>query len=104
MRPCHRAADAVRPCPFRGSLKGSAIDTLILVTLFVVVLGSVIALIVRLLMRRREERERWEAAGRPEPVPRTPEQKEQDRRTAITWGCLVVAVPLVLLGLYTITR
>lgn len=97
-------ADAVRPRPVRGASGGRAIDTLILVTLFVVVLVSVIALIGRVLVHRREERERWEAAGRPEPVPRTPEQKEQDRRTAITWGCLLIAVPVVLVGLYVVSR
>lgn len=68
------------------------------------ILVSVVVLIGRLLVRRREERERWEADGRPEPAPRTDEQKEQDRKTAITWGCLVLAVPVALVLLYTVTR
>lgn len=63
-----------------------------------------VVIIGRVLMRRREERERWKAAGRPEPLPRTAEEKEQDRKTAITWGCLLVAVPVALVVLYTLTR
>lgn len=61
-------------------------------------------MISRLLLRRREAREEWEAAGRPGPTPRTPEERERDRKTAITWGCLVLAVPVALVLLYTITR
>ncbi|ASK66990.1 hypothetical protein CFK39_00870 [Brachybacterium avium] len=79
-------------------------DSLILIALFVAILVSVVVLIGRMLVRRREQRERWEAAGRPEPLPRTAEQKEQDRRTSITWGCLLVAVPVVLVLLYAVTR
>jgi len=83
---------------------GSAIDTLILFALFTAILISVVVLIGRLLVHRRAQREEWEANGRPEPVPRTAEEKERDRRTAITWGCLVIAVPVVLILLYTVTR
>lgn len=63
-----------------------------------------VVLIGRLLVRRRAQREQWEADGRPDPVPRTPEQQERDRRTAITWGCLLIAVPTILVLLYTVTR
>lgn len=73
-----------------------------LLVLFVAILVSVVVLIGRMLVRRREERERWEAAGRPEEAPRTPEEKERDRRTALTWGCLIIAVPAVLAMLYIV--
>ena len=87
-----------RPVPSGGSL----IDTVFLLVLFVAILVSVVVLIGRLLVRRREQRERWEAAGRPEPTPRTPEEEERDRRTALFWGCLIVAVPAVLALLYLV--
>lgn len=44
------------------------------------------------------------ADGRPEPRERTPEEKERDRRSAVTWGCLVVAVPVVLVLAYWVSR
>jgi len=72
--------------------------------MFTAILVFVVIIIARLLLRRREAREEWEAAGRPEPAPRTPEQQERDRKTAITWGCLVLAVPVVLVLLYTVMR
>lgn len=72
--------------------------------MFVSIAVFTVVIIGRLLLRRREQRERWEAAGRPEPQPRTAEEKERDRKTAITWGCLLVAVPVVLVVLYTLTR
>jgi hypothetical protein len=62
----------------------------------VAILVSVVLIIGRMLLRRKEQREQWEADGRPEAPPRTPEEKERDRKTAITWGCLVLAVPTVL--------
>ncbi|WP_394216941.1 hypothetical protein [Brachybacterium vulturis] len=104
MRPWARTAPAAGPHPILSPSGGSTIDTLILLALFVAILVSVIVLIGRMLVRRREERERWEADGRPEPIPRTAEQKEQDRKTAITWGCLLIAVPVALVLLYTVTR
>lgn len=68
------------------------------------ILVSVVLLISQLLMRRQRQNEEWEREGRPEDPPRTSEQKARDRQAAITWGCLIVAVPLVLALLYTITR
>ncbi|MBB5831345.1 hypothetical protein [Brachybacterium aquaticum] len=68
------------------------------------ILVSVIVMIGRMLVRRREERERWEREGRPEPAERTPEQQAQDRKTAITWGCLIVAIPVLLVLAYVATR
>lgn len=65
---------------------------------------SVIVVIGRLLVRRREERAAWEAAGRPDPLPRTPQEQARDRTTGITWGCLALAVPTVLVLLYVISR
>lgn len=47
--------------------------------------------------RRREE------SGESHRV-RTPEERSADRRTAVTWTVALIAVPLVLVLLYTITR
>jgi hypothetical protein len=80
------------------------VETLILAAIGVSIAVSLVVIIGRLLVRRREERERWEREGRPEPAERTPEQKERDRRTAVTWGCLVVAVPVVLVLAYWVSR
>ena len=76
-------------------------ETLILAAIGVSIAVSLVVLIGRLLVRRREDRERWE---RPEPAERSPEEKERDRRTGITWGCLLVAVPVVLVLAYWLTR
>ena len=76
------------------------IENLILIAIFVSILAFVVITIGRLLVRRKEQREQWERDGRPEPTPRTPEEQERDRKTAITWGCIVVAVPVVLMLLY----
>ncbi|MGO2191080.1 MULTISPECIES: hypothetical protein [unclassified Brachybacterium] len=70
----------------------------------VAILVSVVVLVGQLLVRRQRAREEWEKSGRPEAPERTHEEKMRDRQTAITWGCLVVAVPVVLVLLYTITR
>ena len=79
-------------------------ETLILAAIGVSIAVSLVVIIGRLLVRRREERERWEREGRPEPAERSPEEKERDRRTAVTWGCLVVAVPVVLVLAYWVSR
>ncbi|QNN83542.1 hypothetical protein H3H54_08785 [Brachybacterium sp. Z12] len=79
-------------------------NTLILLALAVAILVSVVLLIGQLLVRRQREKELWERDGRPDAPERTSDQKAQDRKTAITWGCLIVAVPIVLVLLYTITR
>ena len=83
---------------------GTAINTLILLALAVAILVSVVLLIGQLLVRRQREKELWESDGRPDAPERTSDRKAQDRKTAITWGCLIVAVPIVLVLLYTITR
>lgn len=79
---------------------GAAINTPILLALFVAILGSVIVIIGRLLVRRQ----RGEGPFAPQTRERTEEERAQDRRMARTWGCLALAVPLVLLALYTMTR
>ena len=97
----------MRPCaqsPIPALTGGTAIDTLILLALAVAILVSVVLLIGQLLVRRQREKEQWERDGRPETPPRTPEQQAQDRRTTLTWGCLIVALPLALVVLYTLTR
>lgn len=76
-------------------------ETLILAAIGVSIAVSLIVIIGRMLVRRREK---WERDGRPEPRERTPEEKERDRRSAITWGCLVVAVPVVLVLAYWVSR
>lgn len=76
-------------------------ETLILAAIAVSIAVSLIVIIGRMLVRRREQ---WERDGRPEPRERTPEEKERDRRSAITWGCLVVAVPVVLVLAYWVSR
>lgn len=98
------APPLVCPSPIPRQTGGIAIDTLILLALFVAILVSVVVIVGRLLLRRKEAREEWEAAGRPEAPPRTPEDQERDRKTAIIWGCLVLAVPVVLVLLYSVTR
>src|SRR5699024_10770549 len=90
--------------PAARPLQEVVMETLVLAALFVSIVTFVVITIGRLVMRRREQRERWEQEGRPEPVPRTPEEKERDRRTAITWGCLALALPVVLVLLSTVTR
>ena len=79
-------------------------ETLILAAIGVSIAVSLVVIIGRLLVRRREEKERWEREGRPEPAERTPEEKERDRRTAMIWGCLLVAVPVVLVLVYWVSR
>ena len=79
-------------------------ETLILAAIAVSIAVSLIVIIGRMLVRRREEREQWERDGRPEPRERTPEETERDRRSASTWGCLVVAVPVVLVLAYWVSR
>ncbi|HEX7349743.1 hypothetical protein [Brachybacterium sp.] len=109
MRRPHRprragARHQLRPSPVPRQSGGFAIDTLILLALFVAILVSVVVIVGRLLLRRKEAREEWEAAGRPEAPPRTPEDQARDKKTAIIWGCLVLAVPVVLVLLYSVTR
>lgn len=93
MRPCAHPPSA----PVPG---GAVIDTLILMAMFVAILGSVIVIIGRLLVRRQ----RGEGPFAPGAEERTEAERAQDRRMARTWGCLAIAVPLVLLALYMLTR
>ena len=79
-------------------------ETLILAAIGVSIAVSLIVIIGRMLVRRREEREKWERGGRPAPRARPPQEEERDRRSAITWGCLVVAVPVVLVLAYWVSR
>lgn len=79
-------------------------ETLILAAIGVSIAVSLVVIIGRLLVRRREEKERWEREGRPEPAERSPEEKERDRRTAMIWGCLIVALPVVLVLVYWVSR
>lgn len=64
-----------------------------------VTLGLLVVLIVRLIpwWKRQSEAE----AQAP---PRTEDEKARDRRTATIWGCAAVAVPVVLLLAYVLTR
>ena len=79
-------------------------ETLILAAIGVSIAVSLVVIIGRLLVRRREEKERWEREGRPEAAERSPEEKERDRRTAMIWGCLIVALPVVLVLVYWVSR
>ena len=79
-------------------------ETLILAAIGVSIAVSLVVIIGRLLVRRREEKELWEREGRPEPAERSPEEKERDRRTAMIWGCLIVALPVVLVLVYWVSR
>lgn len=85
------------PAPVPG---GAAIDTLILMALFVAILGTLVVIIGRLLVRRS----RGEGPFAPAQRERTEAERAQDRRAARTWGCLAVAVPAVLVVLYALTR
>ncbi|MGP9613089.1 hypothetical protein ACT3TE_07515 [Brachybacterium sp. AOP42-B2-9] len=69
----------------------------------VAILVSVVILIGQLLVRRQRTREEWEKSGRPEAPAPTPEEKAKERQTAVIWGCLIVAVPVVLVLLYAVT-
>ncbi|PMC75376.1 hypothetical protein CJ197_08545 [Brachybacterium sp. UMB0905] len=79
-------------------------DTLILVLFGVTILAALIVLIGRMLVRQREAREHAERTGEPLERPRTPEEQARDRQTAMIWGCIVVALPLLLIGAYVLTR
>lgn len=68
--------------------------------MFIAILGSLVVLIGLLLVRRRRGEGPFAAPARE----RTEAERAQDRRTARIWGCLVVAVPLVLLAAYALTR
>lgn len=83
---------------------GTAISNLILLAMAVAILVSVVLIIGQLLVRRQRAREEWEKDGRPEAPEKTPEEKAKERQTAVIWGCLVIAVPVVLVLLYTVTR
>lgn len=83
---------------------GTAIENIFYAALLAVFTIGLVLIIGRLLVRRREERAAWESDGRPEPLPRTPEEEARDRRTGITWGCLALAVPTVLVLAYLISR
>ena len=91
------------PSPLRPA-GGTAITNLILLAMAVAILVSVVILIGQLLMRRQRAREEWERSGRPEAPEKTPEEKATERQTGVIWGCLIVAVPVALVLLYTVTR
>ncbi|GAA4527002.1 hypothetical protein GCM10023160_22520 [Brachybacterium paraconglomeratum] len=83
---------------------GTAIENLILLAMAVAILTSVVVIIGRLLVRRQRAREEWEKNGRPEAPEKTSEEKAKERQTGVIWGCLIVAVPVALVLLYTVTR
>ncbi|MFC7374554.1 hypothetical protein ACFQS2_12780 [Brachybacterium sp. GCM10030267] len=69
------------------------------------ILAFLIVIIGRLLVRRNRDREEAEAAGFPGGErPRTDEERAQDRRTAVVWGCAALAVPCLLVLAYVVTR
>lgn len=65
---------------------------------------TLIVVIGQMLVRRQRAREEAERTGQPLEPPRSPEEQARDRQTAVVWGCLVVAVPVVLALLYWFTR
>lgn len=83
---------------------GPAIQTLILLVFAVAIAVTLVVVIGQMLVRRQRAREEAERTGQPIDQPRTPEEQARDRQTAVVWGCLVVAVPVVLALLYWFTR
>lgn len=61
--------------------------------------GILIVVLARLIPRWKREREA--EAARP---PRTEEEKTRDRQTEKIWGCLVIALPVLLVLVYFLTR
>lgn len=93
----------VRPCPHQPLQPdgGPAIETLILL-LFGLTTAVILGVaIVRMITRSSRARE---AGLDTTEQPRTDEQKARDKQTAVTWGCLLVAVPSLLALAYFFTR
>jgi ABC-type Fe3+ transport system permease subunit len=63
----------------------------------IVILGALVAAIVRMFQRLRSDRAA--PAG-----PRTPEQKARDGRTAVIWVAALAVLIVVLLAAYALTR
>lgn len=63
----------------------------------VVVLGALIAAIIRMVQRLRSD------AAAPA-QPRSPAQKQHDARTAVIWVVVIVVLIAVLLAAYALTR
>ncbi|EYT50396.1 hypothetical protein [Brachybacterium muris] len=74
-------------------------DSLIPILFGLTILASLVVTLVFLMRNRRAAKE----SGLDQ-VERTEEEKAKDRQTAITWGCLLIAVPLALVLVYTVTR
>lgn len=74
-------------------------DSLIPILFGLTILASLVVTFVFLMRNRRAAKE----SGLDQ-VERTEEEKAKDRQTAITWGCLLIAVPLALVLVYTVTR
>jgi hypothetical protein len=83
---------------------GPVIQTLILLVFAVAIAVTLVVVIGQMLVRRQRAREEAERTGQPIDPPRTPEEQARDRRSAAVWGCLVVAVPVVLALAYWLTR
>ncbi|MFE5774972.1 hypothetical protein [Brachybacterium sp. NPDC056505] len=63
----------------------------------VVILGALVAAIIRMVQRLRSD------AAAPE-RPRTPAEKQHDARTAVIWVVVLVVLIAVLLAAYALTR
>lgn len=64
-----------------------------------VITGILIVVLVRMIPWWKREREA--EAARP---PRTEEEKARDHQTARIWGCLTIALPVLLVLAYFLTR
>ena len=88
------------PCSSRGPL----IENLILILFGLSIAAVLVVSIGRFLAQRaraREEREQGLETSTPE---RSPQEREQDRKTAVIWGAAAILVPAVLVLAYLVTR
>lgn len=74
-------------------------DSLIPILFGLTITASLVVTIIFMMRNRRAAKE-----SGADQVERTEEEKAKDRQTGIIWGCLLLAVPVVLVLVYTVTR
>lgn len=74
-------------------------DSLIPILFGLTITASLVVTIIFMMRNRRGA----EGSGADQ-AERTREEKAKDRQTMMIWGCLLIAVPVVLVLAYTLTR
>lgn len=74
-------------------------DSIILILFGLTIASALVITLMSLVRSRRQARE----SGLDQ-VERTPEEKAKDKQSMVVWGALVIAVPLLLVLVYTVTR